>query len=32
MDCLGFEMAGWSMTADAYHFVAPNPETVHRCV
>jgi 3-oxoacyl-[acyl-carrier-protein] synthase II len=26
------EMAGWSMTADAYHFVAPNPETVHRCV
>ncbi|OPY14929.1 MAG: 3-oxoacyl-(acyl-carrier-protein) synthase 2 [Syntrophus sp. PtaB.Bin001] len=26
------EMAGWSMTADAYHFVAPNPETVHRCI
>jgi 3-oxoacyl-[acyl-carrier-protein] synthase II len=26
------EMAGWSMTADAYHFVAPNPETVRRCM
>ncbi|SEM44965.1 3-oxoacyl-[acyl-carrier-protein] synthase II [Syntrophus gentianae] len=26
------EMAGWSMTADAFHFVAPNPETVQRCV
>lgn len=26
------EMAGWSMNADAYHFVAPNPETVRRCV
>jgi len=26
------EMAGWSMTADACHFVAPHPETVQRCV
>jgi 3-oxoacyl-[acyl-carrier-protein] synthase II len=26
------EMAGWSMTADAYHFVAPKPETVRRCM
>jgi len=26
------EMAGWSMTADACHFVAPNPETVNRCI
>jgi len=26
------EMAGWSMTSDAHHFVAPNPETVQRCV
>ena len=26
------EIAGWSMTADAYHFVAPNPETVRRCI
>ena len=23
---------GWSMTSDAYHFVAPNPATVTRCV
>jgi 3-oxoacyl-[acyl-carrier-protein] synthase II len=23
---------GWSMTSDAYHFVAPNPDTVTRCV
>ena len=27
-----FEIAGWSMTSDAYHFVAPNPDTVTRCV
>ncbi|MCP3953051.1 MAG: beta-ketoacyl-[acyl-carrier-protein] synthase family protein [Desulfobacterales bacterium] len=26
------EMAGWSMTSDAYHFVAPNLETVQRCI
>lgn len=26
------KMAGWSMTADAYHFVAPNPVTVRRCM
>ncbi len=26
------EMAGWSMTSDAYHFVAPNYDTVKRCV
>lgn len=26
------EMAGWSMTSDAYHFVAPNRETVQRCI
>jgi 3-oxoacyl-[acyl-carrier-protein] synthase II len=26
------EIAGWSMTSDAYHFVAPNPETVRRCI
>ncbi len=26
------EMAGWSMTSDAYHFVAPNPDTVRRCI
>jgi 3-oxoacyl-[acyl-carrier-protein] synthase II len=26
------EIAGWSMTSDAYHFVAPNPDTVTRCV
>jgi 3-oxoacyl-[acyl-carrier-protein] synthase II len=23
---------GWSMTSDAYHFVAPNPDTVSRCI
>ena len=27
-----FEVAGWSMTSDAYHFVAPNLETVTRCI
>ncbi len=26
------EIAGWSMTSDAYHFVAPNYETVRRCI
>ena len=26
------EIAGWSMTSDAYHHVAPNPETVRRCI
>jgi 3-oxoacyl-[acyl-carrier-protein] synthase II len=26
------EMSGWSMTADAHHFVAPNLATVTRCV
>lgn len=26
------EIAGWSMTSDAYHFVAPNLETVSRCI
>ena len=26
------EMAGWSMTADAHHFVAPKQETVQRCI
>ena len=26
------EMAGWGMTADAYHFVAPNYMTVKRCM
>jgi 3-oxoacyl-[acyl-carrier-protein] synthase II len=26
------ELAGWSMTSDANHFVAPNFETVKRCV
>lgn len=26
------EIAGWSMTSDAYHFVAPNPETITRCI
>ncbi|MBN2159517.1 MAG: beta-ketoacyl-[acyl-carrier-protein] synthase family protein [Spirochaetes bacterium] len=25
-------IAGWSMTSDAYHFVAPNPDTVNRCI
>lgn len=27
-----FEIAGWGMTSDAYHSVAPNPETVARCM
>ncbi len=26
------ELAGWSMTSDAYHFVAPNFDTVKRCI
>lgn len=26
------ELAGWSMTSDARHFVAPNLETVTRCI
>lgn len=26
------EIAGWSMTSDAHHFVAPNLETVARCI
>jgi len=26
------EMAGWGMTSDAHHFVAPNLETVKRCI
>jgi len=26
------ELAGWSMTSDARHFVAPNLETVQRCM
>ena len=26
------EIAGWSMTADAFHHVAPNPTTVRRCI
>jgi len=26
------ELAGWASTSDAYHFVAPNPETVGRCM
>jgi 3-oxoacyl-[acyl-carrier-protein] synthase II len=25
-------IAGFSMTSDAYHFVAPNPDTVTRCI
>ena len=28
----GIELAGWGMTADAHHVVAPNPGTVRRCV
>lgn len=28
----GIEIAGWSMTSDAYHFVAPNLSTVTRCI
>jgi 3-oxoacyl-[acyl-carrier-protein] synthase II len=27
-----FEVAGWGMTSDAYHFVAPRLETVARCL
>lgn len=26
------EIAGWSMTSDAYHYVAPNLKTVTRCI
>jgi len=26
------EIAGWSMTSDAYHFVAPHLKTVTRCI
>lgn len=26
------ELAGWSMTSDAHHFVAPRLETVRRCI
>ncbi len=26
------EIAGWSMTSDAHHFVAPNFDTVRRCI
>lgn len=26
------ELAGWSMTSDAHHFVAPNYDTVRRCI
>lgn len=26
------ELAGWSMTSDASHFVSPNPVTVERCM
>jgi len=26
------EIAGWGMTADAYHYVAPNLKTVTRCI
>jgi 3-oxoacyl-[acyl-carrier-protein] synthase II len=26
------EMAGWAMTSDAHHFVAPHLETVRRCI
>jgi 3-oxoacyl-[acyl-carrier-protein] synthase II len=25
-------IAGWSMTSDAHHFVAPHFDTVHRCI
>lgn len=28
----GSALAGWSMTSDAHHFVAPNPATVERCI
>ena len=26
------ELAGWAMTSDAHHFVAPNYDTVKRCI
>ena len=26
------ELAGWAMTSDAHHFVAPNRDTVERCI
>jgi 3-oxoacyl-[acyl-carrier-protein] synthase II len=26
------ELAGWGMTSDAYHFVAPRRETIRRCM
>ena len=26
------ELAGWSMTSDAHHFVMPYQETIHRCM
>lgn len=29
---LDLEIAGWSMTSDAHHFVAPHFETVKRCM
>jgi 3-oxoacyl-[acyl-carrier-protein] synthase II len=28
----GIELAGWSMTSDAHHFVAPHFETVRNCI
>jgi 3-oxoacyl-[acyl-carrier-protein] synthase II len=28
----GIELAGWAMTSDAHHFVAPRLETVARCM
>lgn len=28
----GIEIAGWSMTSDAHHFVAPHFDTVYRCM
>ncbi len=28
----GIELAGWAMTSDARHFVAPQLETVARCM
>ena len=28
----GIELAGWSMTSDAHHFVAPHLETVRHCI
>jgi 3-oxoacyl-[acyl-carrier-protein] synthase II len=27
-----FELAGWSMTSDAHHFVAPHFDTIRRCI